>query len=577
MKYKGLTFRVMLALVLVLLLALPATVGGQEPPLDSTAQSWTYTTDADFAQGTLVNVNYDDVPDQLQLDSEATAFDFIWVAVSSKGTVVKIDTKTGAVLGEYLTAPAGMGTNPSRTTVDNNGNVWVANRNESGYVTANAIAPGVPPVNRYMGSAVYIGLEEAGQCVDRNSNGVIDTSTGLGDIRGWTNTGAADTLGGVSTAADECIINYVRVNSTGTRHVSVDANNDVWISGIGGRYFDLIDDVTGAIIRQEPPVGYGGYGGLIDGNGVIWSARSLLRWNTALPLTGPNGGNWTGYSHDSYGLCIDSQGNVWNTSLSGNVIRKFNPSGAQIGAYSHGDYNAQGCVVDQNDHVWVAHSLYSGKNTVGHLLNDGTFIGNVILDPGTAAQPTGVAVDGDNNIWATGYNSGKVYRIDPAAGPIGADGVTPIGAVDFTSVSLGGILYNYSDMTGSTLIAPPNTGTWTVIRDSGIVGAEWRGVSWNSNEPGDSSITVKVAVSADGVTFGPEVPVTNGSDPGVQGQYLKVIVSFNRASTGETPILYDLTIHTNQPPTADPNGPYVFPLEAGPFDGTDLMTRIVIH
>lgn len=32
--------------------------------------------------------------------------------------------------------------------------------------------------------------------------------------------------------------------------------------------------------------------------------------------------------------------------------------------------------------------------------------------------------------------------------------------------------------------------------------------------------------------------------------------------------IQDVTIHINQPPVADPNGPYVFPLNAGPFDGT---------
>lgn len=32
---------------------------------------------------------------------------------------------------------------------------------------------------------------------------------------------------------------------------------------------------------------------------------------------------------------------------------------------------------------------------------------------------------------AINYNSGTVSRIDPAAWPTGADGVTPVGAVDF--------------------------------------------------------------------------------------------------------------------------------------------------
>ncbi len=324
-----------------------------------------FTVDADFDQGSLINVNHD-TADQLELNGVGEPFNFIWVAVSSKGTVVKIDTTTGTVLGEYATTPASQfAGNPSRTTVDNDGSVWVANRNN---------------VFDGFGSVLHIGLEENGQCEDRNSNGTIDTSNGLGNVLPWADATGARNVG---TADDECIVHYTQVNSTGTRHVSVDANNDVWVSGFGGlRNFDLVIGGnyslfnSGTITRSEPSVGFGGYGGLIDGNGVIWSANELLRWDTALPLTGGNGGNWDGYFHDSYGLCIDSTGNVWNTGLSGNQIRKFAPNGTLIGTFSHGFENAQGCVVDGNDDVWVAHSLLGGSS-VGHILNDGTYIGIV--------------------------------------------------------------------------------------------------------------------------------------------------------------------------------------------------------
>jgi streptogramin lyase len=516
--------------------------------------SVTYTVDADFDEGTLVNVNHDSPNnDQLQLDSVATPFEFIWIAKSGRGTVVKIDTNTGTVLGEYRTTPSSQALgNPSRTTVDSDGSVWVANRNN---------------VYDTYGSVLHIGLLENGQCEDRNGNGAIDTSTALGDVKAWTD--LTTTVDGrpVATAADECIVHYTKVNSRGTRHVSVDANNDVWVGGVSTRNFDLIKggryDVpaSGTIIRSEPSVGYGGYGGLIDGNGVIWSARSLLRWDTLLPLTGLNGDpggasigppvfdrNWAGKTYvDSYGMCIDSQGNVWNTQLSGNAIRKYAPDGTYLGSFAHGNNYAQGCVVDGNDHVWVAHSLLGPQNTVGHILNDGTYVGNVTVGHG----PTGVAVDAQGKVWAANYNSHSASRIDPAAGPVGGGGFT-VGAVDLT-VPLGASAYpyNYSDMTGSTLIAPPNSGTWSVVYDSDQTSAPWREISWTSYEPEIGSIVVEVAGSTDGSTPGPFEAISNGGDPTFDAQYLHINVAFARGSGGDSPILYDLTALWNRDPVCD--------------------------
>jgi hypothetical protein len=124
-----------------------------------------YTNDEDFDLGTLVSVNHD-APnhDQLQLDELISPFPFINVAASGRGTVVRADTETGEIVGEYRSAPEGRGLNPSRTTVDLFGNVWTANRDEVGEID------GTPH-----GSAVKIGLVVGGTRVDE---------TGLPDPEG---------------------------------------------------------------------------------------------------------------------------------------------------------------------------------------------------------------------------------------------------------------------------------------------------------------------------------------------------------------------------------------------------------
>ncbi|WP_343293552.1 carboxypeptidase regulatory-like domain-containing protein [Vandammella animalimorsus] len=487
----------------------------------------------DFAEGRRINVAVNGAGTALQLAEHTRAFDNIWIANSGRGTILKVSIATGAVLGEYHSAPQGMGKNPSRTTVDKNGNVWVGNRNESSAVEADAIAPGLPVQRRPMGSIVKIGLLENGQCEDRNGNGVIDTSTGLGDLRNWSNAGDADRLGGVATAEDECILAYARVNSAGTRHISVDRRNQVWVSGTGGRHFDLVDE-QGRIVRQESSVGWGGYGGLIDANDVIWSSSGgwgLLRWDVQHPLSGPNGVHWHGMSRGSYGLCIDSRGNVWDSR--GSVYR---PDGSLLRTYAGGH---QGCAVDDNDNVWVATGSYVNRYT-----NEGVFVG-AIQTGGT----TGLSTDANGYVWAVGGS--RYQRIDPAAGAVGADGLTPIGAIDIVGPDLGPgtYLYNYSDMTGSTLSGKPQQGTWTAVYDSQRAATPWGMIDWHAQALGDGQLTVTASSSEDCQRFSPPVAVVSGQALAQvpAGRCLQVSVHFRRASTGESPVLYDLKIRPAVP------------------------------
>ena len=301
----------------------------------------TYTIDADFDEGTLLNVNHDPNHDQLQLNQITEPFPFVNIAVSNRGTMVRIDVNTGAVLGEYSTNPDNLtGPNPSRTTVDQLGNVWVGNRNDNntidgvphGSVTRIGLiiggtrvnADGTPnPVGDYLQPPFQYST-----CIDRDGDGLIKTSRGLGDIRAWPNAGGVDTNGGVSTADDECIINYVRTPGTGTRTVAIDAENDAWIGNIFGSndHNHIEIDVVGSSATLNLAtlfnVGCGGYGGFIDGNQVHWSAgrtAGLLRYDIALntpACLGPDRGD--------YGLGLDpNTGRVWQSSLTGGANRLF--------------------------------------------------------------------------------------------------------------------------------------------------------------------------------------------------------------------------------------------------------------
>jgi hypothetical protein len=560
-----------LAVPMALVTALP--VGANAAPVSGS--DVLYTLDADFDQGVLQDVNHN-APnnDQLRLDKTSTPFPFVNIAASARGTAIRIDVNTGQITGEYRTAPDGMGRDPSRTTVDKLGNVWVSNRAESsggkgsvarvGLVTGGtrANADGsANPAGQYL-KAPYA----YNTCADRDGDGLLRTSNGLGNILPWTNAGAADSNGGVATALDECVINYTRVNGTNTRTVAVDAANNVWTGGTNTAH-EKVDGSTGApVAGTQFNLGCGGYGGLVDKAGNLWSARfgsGLLRYQ---PSTST--GACLGFSKGDYGLGLDpNTGEIWHTYLSGNRVVKLDPAGNVLGSFPHGSENAQGVAVDKAGNVWVAHSLF-GATTVGHVRTDGTYVGNVTLPGGNG--PTGVAVDANGKVWVANINSNNAMRIDPNAGPIGGGGF-PVGAVDLTvNLGAGAGPYNYSDMTGAVLgeITAPQ-GHWSVVQDGGSAGTNWGKVTWNTelegSETNGSSIVVEARASDTEAGLAGEsfTPVASGAPFSLSGRYIEVRATLKAAGDGTSPVLSDMRIESGNKPgdcsTAVPNVDTIWP------------------
>ena len=246
------------------------TIGGTAGSAAVSGTDVTYTLDADFDKGTLVNVNHDaPKSNQIQLNETLSTFPFIWVALSQRCTIAKIDTTNGTILGEYRTIADDRQQNcreSSRTTVGLDGSVWMGHRGPGGIT--------------------HVGLKERNQCKDRNGNGTIETSTSYGDVKAWPTYGDPDA---VATAQDECILHHVNTDAlefSDSRHMSIDAANNLWVGDFGTSRFVRINGSTGTVAGEIKDVSCGGYGGLIDGNGVIWSASGtgpLLRWDPNQP------------------------------------------------------------------------------------------------------------------------------------------------------------------------------------------------------------------------------------------------------------------------------------------------------
>lgn len=508
------------------------------------AGSFEFTDTADWNTGTFASTNAGPPDfDQVQLNPNiVTRFNYIWVALSGRDSAVRINTDhvdadgvsttadsaagNGAVFGEYRTAPSGQPGNPSRTTVDLNGDVWIGNRNATSG----------------QGSAVKISATPG---AGPTSTGVWNGSTF--DRLAWSNAGGADTNGGTSTAEDVAIDLYIRTPSTGNRTIAIDANNDVWIGGLNNRLHAKYDGDTGAQIGGTNTAAVGGYGGVIDGNGILWSSdwsnSRIGRYDTnaADPATAYLGAVATG--GPSYGLAVDNDGNIWNSHYDNGTVSKLNAAGVLQATYSLGlgsFTNSRGVAVTPDNNIWVASSA---RDTVTRLDSNG----NVLAQIAVGDYPTGVSVDSNGKVWVTNQANtaagNSVMRIDPATN-----------LVDL-KVELGpnATPYNYSDMTGSVVSGITNpTGSWVSGAIDGGINASWDRIFWNTEAEGTIPIgstldvQVRVADTIAGLSGLAWTSYASGDLLGLTGQFAQLRALFTRpGGTGAlSPILSDITLTT---------------------------------
>lgn len=502
------------------------------------AGTYTYTTQADWQGGLNTNTNSNEPPiGHVKLnDNIVTPFNHIWVAASGRGTVIRIDTDTGVVQGEYYTAPTGLQRNPSRTTVDANGDVWVGNRNEGG--------------SSLGGSVAKISASATGAST---STGTWNGSTF--DARAWNNPGGVDTNGGTDGATDDAILHYVRTpGSHNIRALAVDANNDVWVAG--NRNFNnsvnhphvKIDGSTGVLTGDAytPAASGGGYGMVIDGNGVIWSASLQDNAGNSLlvkhdPTTGITTNIDTGKRY-SYGLAVDNNGKIWMSNWADNTVQRINPTTNVVeGTFAAGANSLRGVAVTADNDIWVA---ASGSGGVRRLNNDGTLSAFIA----TGATPTGVSVDSNGKVWVTNQGSSTISRIDPATN-----------LVDLTvNLGAGAAPYNYSDMTGTVLFGTTiATGIWRDVIDSGTTATTWTDILFNTEAEGDipstTDLLMEARVSDDGISWSSYLTYGSGDLLGVMGRYLDVRATFSRdVGSNATAILSDLTVNSSMISTPEP-------------------------
>jgi streptogramin lyase len=501
--------------------------------------SRTYTLDADFDEGILIGVEHETVHDQLQLSQEHVTLPFIWVP-NQNGTVSKVHTESGKELGRYRVAPHS-NCDPSRTTVDLEGNCWVG--------------------NRQAGTVVKIGLAEVGQCIDRNDDGVYQTSQDLNDDGNIT--------GGeiLPWGEDECVLYEVVLISgkqgayvpgaygggydydywgTAPRGLAIDADNNLWAGTWSSSKYYYVDGDTGNILKtvDVAPWNHHAYGAVIDGNGVLWSSgqerNHVLRLD---PAADPPAISTLSMGHFVYGLGVDYLNHLFASAWTDNGLARVNVSTGVKEWTKPAPNETRGVACTSDNDVWVVSTV---NDRVYRYDNNGNLKTSIYVGNG----PTGVAVDAAGKVWVCNLGDEYIKRIDPATN-----------TVDLSKPLVGsGGHYTYSDMTG--IVARSITtkiGTWTVVFDSGLTDTPWGNVSWNSHEPEGTSVTVRVRSSHDQASWSAWEAVTNGVDLSAtpNGRYLQIETTLKITAGEISPILYDLTVEAgNFPPVADADGPY---------------------
>ncbi len=474
-------------------------------------------------------------------------FHYMWIANTQdlgSGTVSKIDTdgvrevaryytvtcfanpdayyNNGQCLDVYGNAVQLQDNAPSRTAVDYNFDVWVANRAFGGQASVTKIA-----------NSVY-------DCVDRNGDGTIQTSSDVnGDGAIETDCDGDGQPDNASTVCnnglphpefygldDECVLfttNYAVTNQLG-RSVCLDKGSDdigpanVWVGTFNAdannpvspnrNVFYQIKGGTGEIMGTVVlPDGIPTYGCAVDGDGMLWTSA----WGHTTFIDTENytvGTNITESTNSGqfYGIAIDDQQNVWFGGWQSNAIYRYKPHRLQKsdpnyytelanGTWTKIQYTAAtaGIAADTRGFVWVADNTNGLILRINQNLSDGIYDDSVItvMNPGNGfgGNMRGIGIDMNGHVWGVSYNDSMATRLDLDANgdALGNIHSTPVGANPYT----------YSDFTGYGLrnFTRPR-GVYTVTVTACPDSSEppiWHRVEWDSDEPFGTSIRVYVS------------------------------------------------------------------------------------
>ncbi len=418
-----------------------------------------------FDMGGQRGVDFDPMAGGLLVRANNRTADYLWVPNTAESTLSKWDANMRTEIARYRVGLASGECRGqccwdnacnmvSRTVVDGFGNAWVANRGFGMQGTVAKIAA------------------DRGDCVDRNGNGMIDTSTGPADIRPY--------------GQDECVLVNAPVgaNNSVLRAIAVDRGDATFPEGyvwVGACLSDApsqgwkLNPRTGAVL-QTVTIPHCAYGAVVGADGRLWWNGGAFR-AAVTPMNTTTGAMGTTVSGGGYGITIDADGRLWFSSAG----RGYNPMTNQWTSLPM-SISSSGITVDSMNRVWAV----SGNNLINwnaaSFVGGGTVSAAAITSRAINPAPNGVSAigaDRTGNIWLATSNAGPLTRFDSAAST-------------FSTHAGPNRVYTYTDFTGAVRRLVIGTGTYAQTYDSGCASPTLAQLSWDGVTPAGTTLTFAV-------------------------------------------------------------------------------------
>ncbi|MFO0561372.1 MAG: MopE-related protein [Polyangiales bacterium] len=416
---------------------------------------------ASFDPGGQRGVDFDPMAGGLLVRANNRMADYLWVPNTAESTVSKWDANMRREIARYRVGLAAgeclgrccwdNGCNmTSRTVVDGFGNAWIANRGFAMQGTVSKIAA------------------DTADCVDRNGNGMIDTSTGPSDVRPF--------------GADECVVLNVPVGPSNAtlRAIAVDRGDAmfpegyVWVGGCNSSAAQpgfKLNPRTGAVL-QTVTIPHCAYGAVVAPDGRLWWNGGAFN-SSITPMTTTTGAMGTTVTGGGYGITVDADGRLWFSQ--GN--RGYDPR-TNSWTTTTGSVSSTGITVDGMNRVWgvVGNNLVNWNASA--FVAGGAMPAAAFTSRAITPAPSGVSAIGADragNIWLATSNAGPLTRFDTATN-------------SFTTHAGPNRVYTYTDFTGAVRRLVIGTGTYTQNYDTNCARPELAQLTWDATTPAGTTL-----------------------------------------------------------------------------------------